>query len=64
MGRIRYITDDNNNKKSLVIDLKDIEKHSDEVHDIIDMLVAESRKGEETVSLSNFKKELKTKGKL
>jgi hypothetical protein len=44
MKGISYITDLKNHKKSVVIDLKDIEKYEEEIHEFIDVLVAESRK--------------------
>jgi hypothetical protein len=51
MKGISYLTDDNNNKKALVIDLKDLEKNEEEIHEMIDVLVAESRKKDELISL-------------
>jgi len=64
MATVSYITDENNQKKAVVINLKDIQEHSEEIHDLIDVLIAESRKGEETISLEDLKAELKSKGKL
>ena len=61
MKGISYITDDHNKKKSIVIDLKTIEKHEEEVHEFIDILVAESRKNDEKISWSEAKKILKQK---
>jgi len=55
MKGISYITDEANNRKSLVIDLKSIEKHGEEIHEFIDVLVAESRKNDEMVRWEDAK---------
>ena len=64
MKGISYITDSKNHKRAVVIDLKSIEEREEEIHDFIDVLVAESRKGEESISWEDAKKQLKKKGKL
>lgn len=64
MKGISYITDTENHKKSVVIDLKDIEKNEEEIHEFIDVLVAESRKNDELINWEQAKKQLKKKGKL
>lgn len=55
MNGISYITDEANNRKLLVIDLKAFKKHSGEIHEFIDVLVAESRKNDESVSWEDAK---------
>ena len=64
MKGISYITDDKNRKKALVIDLKMIEKDADDIYDVIDLLVAESRRSDESVDWQKAKKQLVKKGKL
>ncbi len=64
MKGITYITDGKNKKTAIVIDLKTIEKHDEEVHEFIDVLVAESRKNDEKIGWADAKKILKKKGKL
>jgi hypothetical protein len=64
MKGISYITDKDNKKISIIIDLKAIEKNEEEVHDFIDVLVAESRKNDEMIDWEVAKKQLKRKGKL
>jgi hypothetical protein len=64
MKGISYITDENNHKKAVVIDLKTIEKNEEEIHEFIDVLVAESRVNDELISWDEAKKQLKKKGKL
>ncbi len=59
MKGISYITDSKNNKKAVVIDLKTIEEHEEEVHEFIDVLVAESRKNDELIDWDVAKKQLK-----
>jgi hypothetical protein len=64
MKGISYITDEKNRKKAVVIDLKTIEQNEEEVHEFIDVLIAESRKDDEIISWENAKKLLSKKNKL
>lgn len=64
MDGISYITDNQNRKKAVVIDLKAIEDHEDDVHDFIDALIAESRKTDELIDWEQAKNDLKSAGKL
>ena len=62
MEGILYLTDDQNKKRFVQIDL---DKYGGEyLQDLIDGLVAESRKNEESVPLEEVIKELKEAGKL
>jgi hypothetical protein len=63
MKGVSYITDSKNNKKAVVIDIKTIEQHEEEVHEFIDILVAESRKNDEKMSWEDAKKLLNRKSK-
>ena len=64
MKGISFITDDNLRKTAVVIDLKTIERNNEDVHEFIDVLVAESRKNDEIISWEAAKMELRKKGKL
>ena len=64
MKGINFITDENDRKTAVVIDLKTIEKYDDQMEDLIDIIIAESRKDEESVPFEEAVKELKRKGKL
>lgn len=64
MKGISYITDHQNRKKAVVIELATLEKHPSEVEDLLDILVAESRKDEPKLSWEEVKRSLKDKGKL
>jgi quinol monooxygenase YgiN len=64
MKGISYITDSHNKKKAVVIELKVIEHHQKEIEDLLDVIVAESRKDDTTVTWEEVKKKLKRKGKL
>ena len=64
MKGINYITDEKSRRKAVVIDLKTIEQNEEAVHDLIDVLIAESRKDDEVVSWENAKKQLVKKRKL
>lgn len=61
MTGIRYITDEKGNKTDIVINL---EEHQELVEDILDALLIEGRKDEDSVSLEDFVTELKNEGKL
>ena len=63
MKGVSYITDNKNRKKSVIIDLKTIEQNEEEVHDLIDVLIAESRKDDELIDWDEAKKQLKQKSK-
>jgi len=58
MEGISYITDNHNRKTAVVIDLKTIEEHEDDVHDFIDTLIAESRKNDELMDWEKAKQDL------
>ena len=64
MKGISYITDSKNRKTALVIDLKTFKKHEEEIEDLLDVLIAESRVNEESVPFVKVVKTLKRKGKL
>ncbi len=61
MEGINYVTDDNNKKIAVQIDLT---KHGELWEDVQDILVAESRRDEETVPWEQVKKDLQKSGKL
>ncbi|MBS1623263.1 MAG: hypothetical protein JST83_04550 [Bacteroidetes bacterium] len=56
--------DDHLNKKAVVIDMKLIENNQEGVEDLLDTIVAESRKGDATIEWEDMKKKLRKKGKL
>ena len=64
MKGVDFITDDKNRRKAVVIEIKTIEQHPEEVEDLIDVIVAESRKDEPKRSWEEVKKSLKKKGML
>jgi hypothetical protein len=64
MKGVNYITDSKKRLKAVVIDIKTIEKHQEELEDLLDGIIASSRKGEPSSSLEDVKKRLKKKGKL
>lgn len=64
MKGISYITDTSNRKRAIVIDLDDISSIEEEVHELIDVLVAESRAEDELVDWEKAKEQLRGQGKL
>jgi hypothetical protein len=61
MEGIRYVTDDQNRRVAVQIDL---EKYGEIWEDIEDILIAEARKHEENISWEDVKKQLRQEGKL
>ncbi len=64
MKGVSYITSEKNIKKAVVIELSMLEKKSEEIHDLIDILVAEARRDDEVIGWEQAKQHLKNKGKL
>jgi hypothetical protein len=64
MKGINIIHDETRNKRFVQIDLERLEKDQESVEDLLDAIIAESRKGDETISLDDLVKELKADGKL
>ena len=64
MKGVNFITDDKNCRKAIIIELKTIEHHKEEIEDLLDVIVAEARKEEPKRSWEEVKKSLKKKGKL
>jgi quinol monooxygenase YgiN len=64
MKGISYITDRESRKKAVVIDLKTLQKYDNEVADLLDTIIAESRAEEPTISWEKVKKSLKKRKKL
>lgn len=64
MKGVTYITDDKNRKKAVVIQLKTLEEYDDHLGDLLDVIIAESRRDEPSVPWQEIKKRLKKKGRL
>ena len=64
MEGVTFITDEVLKKRFVQIDLEHLEKHPNEVEDLLDIIIAESRTDEESIPLDQVIKELKAEGKL
>ena len=64
MKGVTILTDEKNRRKIVQVDIKEIARNPNEFEDLIDVLVAESRRNEPKVSFETVKKNLKKKGKL
>lgn len=64
MKGVTFITDETNNKRFVQIDLEQIEKYQDKIEDLLDVIIAESRKNDKEVSWEEVKAQLKAAGKL
>ena len=60
MKGVSYLTDDQNNKKAVVIEMSTLERYNQDLEDLLGGLIAESRKNDEKIPLkkviSNLKK--------
>ena len=61
MKGVSYITNKKNQKTAVVIDLKTLKKYDEQLEDLFDMIIAESRSEEPSVSWETVKKNLKRK---
>lgn len=64
MKGVSFVTNNKNEKIAVQIDLKLIEKHQEAIEDLLDGIIAESRKNEVKVPLSKVINNLKKSGKL
>ena len=64
MKGINYITDSKSRKKAVIIDLKTLKEYDDQLEDLFDVIIAESRKDEPSITWEGLKKRLRKKGKL
>jgi len=64
MKGVSYITDEQNQKKAVVIELGTLERYTQDLEDLLDGLIAESRKDDEKVPLKKVNRDLKKAGKL
>ena len=65
MKGVSFVTDETQNRRYVQIDLKGIAKYDDEkLEDLMDLLIAEARKGEKSIPWENVKAELINEGKL
>ena len=64
MKGVSFVTDSNDRRTAVIIDLKTIEKHQQDVEDLLDVVIAETRKDEPKRSWEEVKITLKEKGRL
>jgi len=64
MKGISYVTDGQNKRVAVQIELKVLERYDEQMEDLIDGIIAESRKDEQRVPLNKVIRNLKQAGKL
>lgn len=64
MKGVSYLTDEQNHKKAVVIEMSTLERYNQDLEDLLDGLIAESRKNEEKIPLKKVISNLKKAGKL
>lgn len=64
MKGVTILRDERRNRRILQVDIKEIARNPSQFEDLMDVLVAESRKDEKSVEWNEVKKSLKKKGKL
>lgn len=61
MKGITFIKDETHNKRLVQIDLDTLQKYEEKMEDLFDVIIAESRKDEKSISWDAVKKQLKKK---
>ena len=64
MKGVTILKDEKNNNRILQIDVKEVAKNPGRFEDLMDIIIAESRKDEKKTSWETAKKQLKKAGKL
>ncbi len=64
MKGVSFVTNEKNEKIAVQIDLKAIEKHQEALEDLLDGIIAESRKDEEKIPVKTVIRNLRKIGKL
>ncbi|MGQ0738022.1 MAG: hypothetical protein ACT4OJ_03085 [Bacteroidota bacterium] len=64
MKGVTILTDEKKKRKILQVDIKEVAKNPVQFEDLIDVLIAESRRDEKKISWEDAKKQLRKAGKL
>jgi len=64
MKGLTFITDETSKKRYAQVDLNEVKNHEEKIGDLIDIIIAESRKDEEKIPLAEVKRQLQKAGKL
>jgi hypothetical protein len=65
MPHLTFITDETHNRRYVQIDLAEVaEIDEEQLEDIMDIIIAEARKGDEKVTLEDLESQLKAEGRL
>ncbi len=65
MPNLTFITDETHNRRYVQIDLAEVAEIDDEqLEDIMDIIIAEARKGDEKITLEELEIQLKAEGRL
>lgn len=64
MKGVTFITDETHNKRFVQIELEKLEEYQHKIEDLLDVIIAESRKNDEEISWEELKQQLKAKGNL
>lgn len=64
MKGVSYILDDKKKLKAVVIEIGTIEKYEEQIEDLLDLIIAESRQGEASIPFNKVVRSMKRKGKL
>jgi hypothetical protein len=64
MTGVSYITNERNKRVAVQIDMKTLQQFEEHIEDLLDVIIAESRRDEKRIPIEKVKKMLKKKGKL
>jgi hypothetical protein len=60
MKGVKFLTDKNNKRVAVQIELAQLEKHQEEIEDFLDVIIAESRMSDDEEDWEVVKKRLRT----
>lgn len=65
MPNLTFITDETHNRRYVQIDLAEVAEIDDkQLEEIMDIIIAEARKGDEKITLEDLQSQLKAEGRL
>ena len=64
MKGVTILTDEKKKRKILQVDIKEVAKNPEKFEDLLDVIIAEARKGEKKIPWEKAKQQLKKAGKL
>ena len=64
MKGVTFIKDETHNKRFVQIEIDHLEAHQDDIEDLLDIIISETRKDDDEISWEELKKQLRAADKL